>query len=103
MRHQNILQVVSKECRNGERHAGAEKELLSEGGCTTAAILTGRSRPSQHAMPAASTGQQGLIKAFEYTFELAWNTLRDLLRSQGAASLLGSREALLQRQQEELP
>ena len=25
--------------------------------------------------------QQGLIKAFEYTFELAWNTLRDLLRS----------------------
>ena len=27
--------------------------------------------------------QQGLIKAFEYTYELAWNTLRDLLRSQG--------------------
>ncbi len=25
--------------------------------------------------------QQGLIKAFEYTFELAWNTLRDLLGS----------------------
>jgi hypothetical protein len=25
--------------------------------------------------------QQGLIKAFEYTFELAWNTLRDLLPS----------------------
>ena len=23
--------------------------------------------------------QQGLVKAFEYTFELAWNTLRDLL------------------------
>jgi nucleotidyltransferase substrate binding protein (TIGR01987 family) len=38
--------------------------------------------------------QQGLIKAFEYTFELAWNTLRDLLRSQGAASLLGSRDTL---------
>ena len=33
--------------------------------------------------------QQGLIKAFEYTYELAWNTLRDLLRSQGDASLLG--------------
>jgi len=31
-----------------------------------------------------------LIKAFEYTFELAWNTLRDLLRSQGNATLLGS-------------
>lgn len=33
--------------------------------------------------------QLGLIKAFEYVFELAWNTLRDLLRSQGNASLLG--------------
>ena len=32
--------------------------------------------------------QQGLIKAFESTYELAWNTLRDLLRSQGDASLL---------------
>jgi nucleotidyltransferase substrate binding protein (TIGR01987 family) len=38
--------------------------------------------------------QQGLIKAFEYTFELAWNSLRDLLRSQGNASLLGSRDTL---------
>ena len=38
--------------------------------------------------------QQGLIKAFEYTYELAWNTLRDLLRSQGDASLLGSRDTL---------
>ena len=38
--------------------------------------------------------QQGLIKAFEYTFELASNTLRDLLRSQGNADLLGSRDTL---------
>ena len=38
--------------------------------------------------------QQGLIKAFEYTYELAWNTLRDLLRSQGDASLLGARDSL---------
>jgi len=35
--------------------------------------------------------QQGLIKAFEYTFELAWNSLRDLLRSRGNENLLGSR------------
>jgi len=40
--------------------------------------------------------QQGLIKAFEYNFELAWNTLRDLLRSQGDATLLGSRDTLRQ-------
>jgi nucleotidyltransferase substrate binding protein (TIGR01987 family) len=38
--------------------------------------------------------QQGLIKAFETTYDLAWNTLRDLLRSQGDASLLGSRDTL---------
>ena len=38
--------------------------------------------------------QQGLIKAYEYTFELAWNTLRDLLRSQGDTTLLGSRDTL---------
>ena len=38
--------------------------------------------------------QQGLIKAFETTFELSWNTLRDLLRSQGNANLLGSRDTL---------
>ena len=38
--------------------------------------------------------QQGLIKAFEYTFELAWNTLRDLLRNQGNDTLLGSRDTI---------
>lgn len=38
--------------------------------------------------------EQGLIQAFEYTHELAWNTLRDLLLYQGsAASVLGSRDA----------
>ena len=38
--------------------------------------------------------QQGLIKAYEYTFEFAWNTLRDLLRSHGDTTLLGSRDTL---------
>ena len=33
-----------------------------------------------------------MIKAFEYCFELVWNTLRDLLRSQGNDTLLGSRD-----------
>ncbi len=38
--------------------------------------------------------KQGLIKAFETTFELAWNTLRDLLRNQGNTILLGSRDTI---------
>jgi len=38
--------------------------------------------------------EQGLIKAFEYTFELAWNSLRDLLKSEGNADLVGSRDTL---------
>lgn len=38
--------------------------------------------------------QQGLIKALETTFVLAWKTLRDLLRSQGNNELLGSRDTL---------
>jgi nucleotidyltransferase substrate binding protein (TIGR01987 family) len=44
--------------------------------------------------PLNAREQQGLIKAFEYTFELAWNTLRDLLLSQGNVTLLGSRDTL---------
>ena len=39
--------------------------------------------------------QQGLVKASEYTFELGWNCLRDLLRSRGNSTLLlGSRDAI---------
>lgn len=38
--------------------------------------------------------QQGLIQAFEFTHELAWNALKDLLQSRGtAASMLGSKDA----------
>lgn len=37
--------------------------------------------------------EQGLIQAFEYTHELAWNVLRDYLRSQGDFTIHGSRDA----------
>ncbi len=38
--------------------------------------------------------QQGLIKAFEFTHELAWNTLQDYARAHGSTSRLhGSRDA----------
>lgn len=35
---------------------------------------------------------QGLIQAFEFTFELAWNTLRDFLTAQGLQGLFGSKD-----------
>lgn len=38
--------------------------------------------------------EQGLIKAFEYTYELGWNTMRDFLRYQGEVDIPGSREAI---------
>jgi nucleotidyltransferase substrate binding protein (TIGR01987 family) len=38
--------------------------------------------------------EQGLIKAFEYTYELAWNTLKDFYESQGETDLQGSRDAI---------
>lgn len=38
--------------------------------------------------------QQGLIKAFEYTYELGWNTLKDYLIYQGIVDLAGSRDAI---------
>ena len=37
--------------------------------------------------------QQGLIQAFEFTHELAWNCLRDYLRYQGEQNITGSRDA----------
>jgi len=37
--------------------------------------------------------QQGLIQAFEFTHELAWNILKDFLESRGTTDLYGSRDA----------
>ncbi len=37
--------------------------------------------------------QQGLIKGFEFSHELAWNVLKDYLDYQGIADLVGSRDA----------
>jgi nucleotidyltransferase substrate binding protein (TIGR01987 family) len=37
--------------------------------------------------------QQGLIQAFEFTHELAWNTIKDFLESRGRLNLFGSKDA----------
>ena len=37
--------------------------------------------------------QQGLIQCFEYTYELAWNTIKDVFEAQGEIGIIGSRDA----------
>ena len=37
--------------------------------------------------------QQGLIKCFEYTYELAWNCIKDVFEAQGEVGIIGSRDA----------
>lgn len=43
--------------------------------------------------PLTKLEKQGLIKAFEYTYELAWNTLKDYFEAQGETNIYGSRDA----------
>ncbi|MEL6602609.1 MAG: nucleotidyltransferase substrate binding protein [Cyanobacteria bacterium J06614_10] len=38
--------------------------------------------------------EQGFIKSFEYTYELAWKLLKDYLDFQGEQSIYGSRDAI---------
>lgn len=40
--------------------------------------------------------EQGLIQCFEYTYELAWNVMKDYLTYQGITSITGSRDAIRQ-------
>lgn len=40
--------------------------------------------------------EQGLIQAFEYTHELAWNTLKDFLENRGVKNLYGSKDTTRQ-------
>jgi nucleotidyltransferase substrate binding protein (TIGR01987 family) len=44
--------------------------------------------------PLSALEKQGAIKAFEFSYELAWNVLRDYLVWQGAAHIAGSRDAI---------
>ena len=43
--------------------------------------------------PLSELEQQGLIQAFEFTHELAWNVMKDYLRSLGQDGLMASRDS----------
>ena len=43
--------------------------------------------------PLSELEEQGLIQAFEFTHELAWNVMKDYFQYQGATQITGSRDA----------
>lgn len=52
--------------------------------------------------PLTDLEKQGVIQAFEYTYELAWNTLKDYLAYQGVVDLVGARDTIRQAFRREL-
>ena len=44
--------------------------------------------------PLSDLEKQGLIQAFEFTHELAWNVMKDYFAYQGNPSITGSRDAV---------
>ena len=47
----------------------------------------------QSGRPLSDLEQQGLIQAFEFTHELAWNVMKDYFVYQGQSDIAGSRDA----------
>ena len=43
--------------------------------------------------PLSNLERQGLVKAFEFSHELAWNVLKDFFEHQGTVGIMGSRDA----------
>jgi nucleotidyltransferase substrate binding protein (TIGR01987 family) len=46
--------------------------------------------------------EKGLIQSFEYTYELAWNFMKDFLEEEGETEILGSRKRALESYKEEI-
>ena len=38
--------------------------------------------------------REGMIQRFEFTYELAWNTMKDFLEDQGTTNITGSKDAI---------
>lgn len=58
-----------------------------------ALLQLGRAVELSRQRPLSEIEKQGLIKAFEFTHELAWNVMKDYFEYQGNTSITGSRDA----------
>ena len=76
MNHQDI--------RWQQRFSNYQKALLQ----LSNAVELSRQRPL------SEIEKQGLIKAFEFSHELAWNVIKDYFEYQGNTSIMGSRDAI---------
>ncbi len=48
----------------------------------------------QKQRPLSKLEEQGLIQAFEYNYELAWNVIKDFYEAQAETGIQGSRDAI---------
>lgn len=48
----------------------------------------------QKSRPFTKLEEQGLIQAFEYNYELAWNVIKDFYEAQAETDIQGSRDAI---------
>jgi len=76
--------MVDQDIRWLQRFANYQRAL----GQLTRAVLLAKERPL------SELERQGLIQAFEFVFELAWNLLKDYFLYQGNPGITGSRDAI---------
>ena len=75
--------MTKSDIRWQQRFASYQKALLQLQGAVELS--------SQRAL--SSLEKQGVIQAFEFTHELAWNMLKDFLQDQGNQNIKGSKDA----------
>lgn len=75
---------MNEDCRWLQRFSNCKMAL----GRLKAAVLLSQARAL------SELEEQGLIKAFEFTHELAWNVMKDYLAFQGHTAMTGSRDAI---------
>ena len=76
--------MVDQDIRWLQRFANYQRALAQ----LTRAVALAQERPL------SELERQGLIQAFEFVFELAWNLLKDYFLYQGNPGITGSRDAI---------